>query len=546
MKFGILVTVIALASVSHLTQTIAAESSASESIEKPIVKVGVLGPLTTKSNIFGLSHLQGITHAINEFNANATNRLQIQMLIGDDQHDPEIGVLEARRMVDAGAVAILGPANSSVAKRVVEEILIREKINIPIIASLATATELTTNRDARSDYFFRANVADKVLLQMMLGEILGSTDFHAKRLVILYEGEKDVFGEGLARDVKIILEQEYKNHGNPLFRSHEKELSEKRAHEIIDRLVAGGYTRPGDAYLLLSLGFDSFALIKAIRARQEIQSTIFAIQVDHSTIKQAAEMGVNVEGVRVFSAYYPENAKSNPALNGFEDKFRHRPNEAAALAYDATILLLEAIRSISRARSETGDTLSDYRARLRDKLNTLRLKEKMFLTSGTHFFSKGEYESLDFHSYRFQYNGELRPTREALAPRPVSESLRSSVLPVPVSWILITLYCCGAFGSFVREIHVLPAQEKTFGGIRRKFTINKYQLVFLSIIDPIIAFTAFATIYLGILFSGVGKTTIENTPDLVYLLASVTGILTGFYGIPSLKKIIDTVKVPGF
>ena len=510
---------------------------------EPIV-IGVLGPLTTPDNTFGIGHLQGITVAIKEFNDNNKNGLNIQLLIADDRADEQTGIVEGKRLYNSGAAVILGPANSSVAKHVIDELLVKENLEIPIVASLVTATNLTQNSKLQSDWFFRANVSDSKLIESMLIEILGSDFFNAERLVVIYQGHGDEFGKGLMNDTKSVLKEKYPNFTAPYYHEHRKNLSSDDADGIVSILIKKGYTKEKDAYLLLDLGFDSLAMIKAIKSRKEVKSKIFAIQVNHREIEKTARDGINVHGTTVFTAYDPGTSLSHKFFKSFDKEIKVEPNEAAAMAYDAAMLVLGAIERIKNTPDSIKGGISEYRSLLKSNLKENEPDEKTFVLSGDHTFQNREYKTLRFKSYVYSFDGKRFRDDDDL-PEPPSSTL-SKITPnnpsvsFDLPYILLVLFS-GLIGSLLRTVHDFGSNPMSFSQLRRHFK-NKNAFLILLIIDPLIAFLMFSCAYLLVLFTGVGKNAIEANPIMVLSLSAfVIGVLSGFLGIRAVNKLTDKV-----
>jgi ABC-type branched-subunit amino acid transport system substrate-binding protein len=143
-----------------------AKTADEQSTNPAPLAVAVVGPLTPSSKAFGIPHLQSTTLAIDKYNRrHTTDGKQIQLKLFDDRADPATSISIVKSLSTSNVVAILGPANSAVAQGVVS-LLQDDNLRLPVISSLATATNLTEG--LRTKYFFRANVSDRNRLSACL------------------------------------------------------------------------------------------------------------------------------------------------------------------------------------------------------------------------------------------------------------------------------------------------------------------------------------------------------------------------------------------
>ncbi|MEK6711764.1 MAG: ABC transporter substrate-binding protein [Nitrospinota bacterium] len=83
------------------------------------VKIGVAGPLTGDQAAFGEMLKNGALLAVEEWNAKGGvalkgKKVKVEILWGDDRHDPREGVSIAHKFVNSGVVGVVGHFNSSV------------------------------------------------------------------------------------------------------------------------------------------------------------------------------------------------------------------------------------------------------------------------------------------------------------------------------------------------------------------------------------------------------------------------------------------------
>src|SRR5512147_326704 len=82
--------------------------------KETVVRVGVAGPMTGPQAKMGTDFRNGATIAMEEWNSKGgVLGKKIEIIIGDDQADPKQAVAVANKIVNEGAVGVIGHFNSS-------------------------------------------------------------------------------------------------------------------------------------------------------------------------------------------------------------------------------------------------------------------------------------------------------------------------------------------------------------------------------------------------------------------------------------------------
>ncbi|MBM3266366.1 MAG: ABC transporter substrate-binding protein [Candidatus Sericytochromatia bacterium] len=165
----------------------------------PAVKIGYIGPLSGSSSASGISARNGALLAAEHVNeAGGVNGSPIELLPKDDEGNADKGVAAAKELVEAGAIAVIGPNFSGVSARVVDEVL--KPAGIVAISPASTAPSLSTL--GATGYFFRTIPQDNLQGGVMAG--LLSNRGHANVLVL---NRTNAYGTGLAAQIKSHFEQ---------------------------------------------------------------------------------------------------------------------------------------------------------------------------------------------------------------------------------------------------------------------------------------------------------------------------------------------------
>ena len=109
------------------------------------VKVGILLPLSGSVAPIGVNNRRGHEFAVEEINANggikALGGAKLEMIDGDTQGKPEIGITELQKLERKGVVAIMGAYQSGVTFPVTQ---VSEKLRVPFIDPVAIADSITS------------------------------------------------------------------------------------------------------------------------------------------------------------------------------------------------------------------------------------------------------------------------------------------------------------------------------------------------------------------------------------------------------------------
>ncbi len=166
------------------------------------VKLGVAGPLTGDQAAFGEMLRNGATLAVEEWNGKGGvsvggKKMKVDILWGDDRHDPREGVSIAHKFVNSGAAGIVGHFNSSVS---IPASTVYAEAGIVQITPASTNPQLT---EQGFKTVFRVCGRDDQQGQVAANYIVDA--LKAKRVAVLHD--KTTYGQGLADETKRFLEK---------------------------------------------------------------------------------------------------------------------------------------------------------------------------------------------------------------------------------------------------------------------------------------------------------------------------------------------------
>lgn len=166
------------------------------------LKIGVAGPLTGDQAAFGEMLKNGATLAVEEWNAKGGvkvggKKMKVDILWGDDRHDPREGVSIAHKFVNSGAVGIVGHFNSSVS---IPASTVYAEAGVVQITPASTNPKLT---EQGFSTVFRVCGRDDQQGEVAANYIVDTLKL--KRIAILHD--KTTYGQGLADETKRFLEK---------------------------------------------------------------------------------------------------------------------------------------------------------------------------------------------------------------------------------------------------------------------------------------------------------------------------------------------------
>ncbi|MBL9202923.1 MAG: ABC transporter substrate-binding protein [Opitutaceae bacterium] len=320
---------------------------ASGLIAADAIKLGEVGPLTGKEAAFGQSAHKGILLAIAELNARGgVLGRPLAVVAEDNQSKPGESATASKKLLSRDkVVALLGTGTSS---NCLEMAPVAQTARVPLVATTATADEVTANRS----YAFRVCFIDP-FQGAVLAKFARDT-LKAKRVALLTSvsssysvGLSKVFREKFAAGGGTIVADQKYSEGDKDFRA---------------QLTAIKAARP-DA--IATTGFYTEGALICKQAR-ELGLTLPIVAGDGWEAPELIEIG----GAAVNGAYYCSHYSSESTapevrdfVQRFRAKYRDTPDSMAPLAYDAVMILAAAI---TKAGTTEGPRLRDALAAIKD------------------------------------------------------------------------------------------------------------------------------------------------------------------------------------
>lgn len=300
-----------------------------------VVNLGGIFPMTGGSATFGASSKNGVTMAVEEFNAAGGATIDgvkttINYVNEDDTGSPEVGASAAHKLIDQDKViGIIGAVMSKVSLAVAP---ICQDAGVPQISPTSTNATVTLV----GDYIFRACFIDPFQGTVMANYVWNTAKL--KTAAVLYDNGND-YNKGLAENFKAGFE---KNGGK--ITAYEAFTDEDKTVDYKAQLTKIKATNP--EFLYLPNYYASAATI--LKQARAMGLNVPAGGGDGWDSPDLVKIGgAAVEG-GVFSNHF---SKDDPApkvqafVAAYTAKYGEAPDALAALAYDAAGLFLDAFKT---------------------------------------------------------------------------------------------------------------------------------------------------------------------------------------------------------
>jgi branched-chain amino acid transport system substrate-binding protein len=304
-------------------------------VDRSTIKIGYFGDLSGPTFNFGQSAIHGVLMAVDEINRNGgINGRQIDVVIEDDRGSPEEAARLTSKLIDEyKVIAIIAGGTSGNSRAAAPR---AQSSHVPLISPSSTDPAVTQV----GNYIFRACFVDS-----FQGEVMASfaaNTLKARKAAVLFDFNSP-YGRGLTNFFassfkqlggQIVTEQSY-TQGDADFKG---QLSSIKSAEP-DVIYLPGY-------------YGDVALI-AKQARM-IGLTQPLLGGDGWDAPELWQLGGDALNGAYITTHYSVDDPS-PAIQTFVENYKQRygnllPDAHAALAYDATQLLVDAI---TRAGSTT-------------------------------------------------------------------------------------------------------------------------------------------------------------------------------------------------
>jgi branched-chain amino acid transport system substrate-binding protein len=300
------------------------------------VKVGVLAPLSGPVPTFGVMTRDGALLAIEEWNAKGgVNGKKIVPIVEDSQCTPDPAVNAANKLIDQDKVKFLVGEVCSKASIPVSEIANAK--GVIQISPTSTNPDVTITQDGKTkDYIFRACFIDP--FQGKVGAKFAIDELKAKTAFVMLDQAND-YVKGLAE----VFMKEFPAAGGTIVGTESYTAADTDFSAILAKVADA---KPDVVYL------PDYYNIVNLAAKQAKEKGITAVFVGGDGW-DSSDLDLNAAAGGYFTNHYAKDSTA-PAAVAFQKAFGEKykddtgkaavPDALAALAYDATNILLKSIQ----------------------------------------------------------------------------------------------------------------------------------------------------------------------------------------------------------
>jgi branched-chain amino acid transport system substrate-binding protein len=302
-------------------------------VQENVIRVGLVAPLTGDVKTFGESTKNGFTMAIDEVNAQGgIDGKKIKTYITDDKNDPTEAANAGSKLINQDGVKLI--IGSVASKCSIPLSLVCQAADAVMISSASTNPRVTANDDGtRKNYIFRACFIDP--FQGSVAAKFAIDHLKIKTAAILYDVGND-YVKGLAE----FFRTDFAKGGGKIvvYESYSKDDTDFSA--LLTKVK-----QANPDLLFIPDYYNKVALI----AKQARQFGIRSVMMGGDGW-DSPEM-LKIAGDAIVGSYFTNHYSSDDPrpevqawVQKYQTKYGNKPDALATLAYDATLLMIEALK----------------------------------------------------------------------------------------------------------------------------------------------------------------------------------------------------------
>ncbi|WP_419175900.1 ABC transporter substrate-binding protein [Desulfosediminicola sp.] len=314
--------------------------------ETPI-KVGFIAGTSGKVADLGISGRDAVQMLVEEYNRNGgINGQRLDLVIKDDQQEPEIARKSVQELIDEGVVAIIGPMTSDMAMAITP---VLDKHQIPAVSPTATTQHLS----GQIDYFYRVSSTTREYATKSAAYHIRATEI--RKIAVVFDKDNSSFTENWLN----IFKQYFVSNGGEIVAEIGFEKQQKRSFiEIALELLS----HEADGILIIANSMDSALFCQHIR---KVDTDIPISLSDWGATERLLELGGRaIEGtlvVQTFDRMY-SGEKYQAFRKEYFNTFKREPGFPGVYAYDAAQVVFTALEKQKKNHSlkETLDSIGQF------------------------------------------------------------------------------------------------------------------------------------------------------------------------------------------
>jgi len=295
----------------------------------PPIPVGFVAGLTGRHYDLGISARNGLQLAVAEINAAGGIRGRpIELLVRDDEQDPDSARRAVEELIGKGVVAIVGHVTSAMAEATLP---IANRTGVLMLSPTVTASAFR----GKDDQLVLLNPFTTDATRLLADHLAKAGEI--RRVTVFYDLSNRSYSQAWHDDFR----EHFQARGGRIIRSVPFTSGAVRSYST---LVAEALAEPTDAVMVIANSLDSATLCQQVR---KVSATMPILGAEWGfTNDLVAHGGASVEGALYVQKVNVED--ESPAFAKFKKAYAERYNRpvdfAAALAYEAGLVLAEALR----------------------------------------------------------------------------------------------------------------------------------------------------------------------------------------------------------
>jgi len=292
------------------------------------IRIGIVAPITGEAATFGISTRNGTILYFDSVNeSGGIDGLMINYTVADDQGDPVAGAAAYNKLIDQDKVSVIcGTVMSKVCQA---GALIAQSKGVPMVSPTSTNPAVTLV----GDYIFRACFIDS--FQGFVAARCAVDTVGARTAAALYDAGND-YTRGLAE----VFRAEFSRQGGRIvaFESYAAGTT-----DFNPQLVKIKKANP-DVFFLPNYYDDSGLIARQAREMGITAQLLGSDGWDSPDLIKIA--GDSINGGLFVNHFSPESdlPAAKKFVRDYEAKFGQKPDALGALAYEAAMIIVEAIR----------------------------------------------------------------------------------------------------------------------------------------------------------------------------------------------------------
>ena len=294
------------------------------------IRIGFIAGTTGRVADLGISGRDAVQLAVEQCNQNGgIGGRPVELIFKDDQQNPHMARNAVLELVDAGAVAIVGPMTSDMA------LAVTPVLNIARIPNMSP-TVTTEALSGRDDYFLRVSTTTREYASK--SAMYHATTGSMRRVAAVYDLANQSYSKSWLKN----FSTPFKANGGVIVAAIGFERKQGRAFLDIARELLAAMP---DGVLIIANSMDSALLCQQIR---KLNTDIRITLSDWGATERLMELGgTAVEGVTVVQVFNRSNTA--PAFLAFRkayvQQYQREPGFPGVFSYDAIQVILTALKA---------------------------------------------------------------------------------------------------------------------------------------------------------------------------------------------------------